>query len=441
MASHHHLRHHPAAASYCYCSHPYSPCHHHPPPQPDWHTLYHPPPQSHLYSAQTHLPNSHQCHPRFQERHFEEERETQHTISSLLHRIATLESAIRSRSSSHSLRAAAARTIQTHFRAFLLRRSRTIRQLKALASLKSTLIFLKSSVSKQTHFDYGVVYHRAMELVRRLDTIQGCDPMIRDGKKSVRRELNKFLDFIDGFHIDRMCVSSGINARYERCNVKNKVPGGEKRESDIKRGGMRSVTLEKLRGLAERIDKLSEEMDDEDGSEVIESTDDVFMEKHRVCDNVKAGLVKQVRGVQSKLKKSVSFADNVKVYTVLNRNPNPFLEENYNDEDDDDDNNIDRVKFVSRDVEDDLCREIEEIGVSPKEAENDDDDDDEEVKVHSENGCDDEKESRSCLRSGGHSGRRIYNQGEVDNIAFSAPLPLKMETRADMIDKRKKISS
>ncbi|KAL6498552.1 hypothetical protein OROHE_026493 [Orobanche hederae] len=438
MASHHHLRHHPTAASYCYCSSPYSLCHHHPPPQPDWHPLYHPPPQPHLYSAQTDLPNSHQCHPRFQERYFEEERDIQHTISSLLHRIATLESALRSRSSPHSLREAAARTIQTHFRAFLLRRSRTIRQLKALASLKSTLSFLKSSVSKQTHFDYDVVSHHAMELFRRLDTIQGGDPMIRDGKKSVRRELNNFVDFIEGFHIEHMGVSRGINVRYKRCNVKNKVPGGEKRVSNIKRGGLRSVTMEKLRGLVERIDKLSEEMDDEEECEVIQSPDDVFMENHRVCDNVKAGLVKQVRGVQSKLKKSVSFADNVKVYRALN--PEPIFEENYNDDDDDD---IDRVKFVSRDFEDDLCREVEEIGVSSKEAENDDDDDEEvpEVEVHSENGCDDEKESRSCLRSGGDFGRRIYNQGEVDNSAFSAPLPLKMETRAGLIDKRKKISS
>ncbi|KAL6551595.1 hypothetical protein OROGR_007749 [Orobanche gracilis] len=431
MASHHHhLRHYPTAASYCYCSPPYSLCHHHPPPQPDWHPLYHPPPQPHLYSAQTNLPNSHQCHPRSQERCFEEERETQHTISSLLHRIATLESALRSRSSPHSLREAAARTIQTHFRAFLLHRSRTIRQLKALASLKSTLGFLKSSVSKQTHFDYDVVYHHAMELVGRLDTIQGGDPMIRDGKKSVRRELNNFLDFIDGFDIEHMGVSSGINVRYKRCNMKNKVPGGEKRVSNMKRGELRSATMEKLRGLVERIDKLSEEMDDEEESKVIESPDDVFMEKYRVCDNVKAGLVKQVRGVQSKLKKSVSFADNVKVYS---------LEKNYSD----DDGNIDRVKFVSRDFEDDLCREVEEIGVSSKEAENDDDDVEEvpEVEVHSENGCVDEKESRSCLRSGGDFGRRIYNQHEVDNAAFSAPLPLKMETRAGMIDKRKKISS
>ncbi|KAK6155034.1 hypothetical protein DH2020_009282 [Rehmannia glutinosa] len=436
MASHHRIRHHSTAASYCYCCSPYSPSHHHPPPPPppDCYPVFHPPPQPHLYSAQTHLPNLHQYHPHFQQRWYEEEIENQHTISSLLRRIAALESALRSRSSSsssRSLRDAAARTIQTHFRAFLLRRSRTLRQLKDLAYIKSALSILKSSVSKQTHFDYDVVYHQAMELVLKLDAIQGGDPMIRDGKISVRRELSNFFDFIDGFYLERRGVSNGVNMRYERGNVKFRVPNGGKKVGNVKCGGLKSVNMEKLRGLAERIDKLAEELDEEE-IEVIEIPN-VSTKKHGDSGNKTGGLVKRLGGVQPKVKKSVSFADNGKVYRVLRRNSEPILDEN-------DDDSIDRV----RDLEDDLCREVEEIGVTSKEA--DDDDDDEEVEAQSENGgsmnsSDGERDVRSHPRNGVNFERKMYNQGGADKIAYSAPLPLKMETRADVIDKRKKLAN
>ncbi|GFQ01443.1 bag family molecular chaperone regulator 8 chloroplastic, partial [Phtheirospermum japonicum] len=370
----------------------------------------------------THLPNSHQTHLHTQERYLEEEIETQHTIASLLRRISTLESALRGRSSSsssYSLRAAAARTIQTHFRAFLLRRSRTLRQLKDLASIKSALSYLKSSVCKQTHFDYDAVYHQARALVLKLDTIKGGDPMIRDGKSSVSRELNKFLDFIDGFYIDR---------RYERVNVRNRVPNGERKLGNAKCGGLKSASMEKLRGLVERIDKLAEELEEEDESEVIKSPGDGFIKKHCVAGNNKGVLVKQVCLVQPKVKKSVSFADSDgKVYRVLRRNSEPIEDE---DEDDDDDVSTGRVNLVSRDFEDDFCREVEEIGFGSKEG-----DDDDEVEARSGNGSDDEKGLRSnYMRSGGNFETNRYDQDEDDNIAFLAPLPPKMEKRASLID-------
>ncbi|KAL3624041.1 hypothetical protein CASFOL_032857 [Castilleja foliolosa] len=374
MSSHHHLRHHPAASSYCYCCPPCTQCHHHPPPPPpsDCHQFYHPPPHPHLYSAQTHLPISHQNHSRSQESYLESGIETQQTIASLLRRISTLESALRGRSSSsssYSLRAAAARTIQTHFRAFLLRRSRTLRQLKDLASIKSTLSYLKCSVSKQTHFDYDAVYHQARALALKLDSIKGCDPMIRDGKCSVRRELNKFLDFISGFYTDW---------RYERINVKNRVPNGERKMGNK---GLKNASMEKLRGLVERIDKLAEELNE---SEVNESPGNSFIEKQCVSGNKKGGVVKQLCEVQPKVKKSVSFADDDgNVYRVL-RNSEPTA-----DDDDDDD---------------DICREVEEIGSGSK-------DDDDEVEAHSENDSEDEKDLRSnYIRSGGDFETKKYDQ-------------------------------
>ncbi|KAL0332131.1 UNVERIFIED_CONTAM: BAG family molecular chaperone regulator 8, chloroplastic [Sesamum calycinum] len=384
MASHHHLC-HPSTASCCrcYCT-SYSACHHHPAPPypPDSHFLFHPPPQPNLCSAQTHLPSSQHYYPHFRESSFQEERQTHPTIVSLLRRISVLEAALHSHSSSsQSLRDASARTIQSHFRAFLLRRSRTLRQLKDLASIKSALCSLKSSVSERTHFDYDVIYHKALNLLLKLNAIQGGDPMIRDGKSSVRRELNKFLDFIDGFCLERRVLSSGVNVRYERNNVKNRVVNSERNMRNVQCGDLRSVNVEKLRGLVERIDRLAEELN-EGESEVIESPG-VLAKKHGVSGNRSGALVKQHCGVQPKVKKSVSFADNGKVYRVVRRNSEPFLVESSDDSIDGD--------GALRELKNDFGREVEEFGVPLKEAEDDD-----EVEAHTESGgfphsCDGEK--------------------------------------------------
>ncbi|KAL0343824.1 UNVERIFIED_CONTAM: BAG family molecular chaperone regulator 8, chloroplastic [Sesamum angustifolium] len=362
-----------------------------------------------------HLPNSQHYYPHFRESSFQEERQTHPTIVSLLRRIAVLESALHSHSSSsQSLRDAAARTIQSHFRAFLLRRSRTLRQLKDLASIKSTLCSLKSSVSERT--------------TSIMMLFIGGDPMIRDGKSSVRRELSKFLDFIDGFCLERRVLSSGVNVRYERNSVKNRVVNSERNMRNVQCGDLRSVNVEKLRGLVERIDRLAEELN-EGESEVIESPG-VLAKKHGVSGNKSGGLVKQHCGVQPKVKKSVSFADNGKVYRVVRRNSEPFLVESYDDSIDGD--------GALRELKNDFGREVEDFGFPLKEAEDDD-----EVEAHTESGgsphsSDGEKDSSIYLRSEGNSGSKMYYQGEADDFTFSAPLPLKMETRADLIDKRKK---
>lgn len=252
--------------------------------------------------------------------------------------------------------------------------------------------------------------------------------MIRDGKSSIRRELNKFLDFIDGFCVERRGLSSGVNVRCGRNNVKHRVAISERNMRHVQCGNLRSVNVEKLRGLVERIDKLAEEE-----NEVIE-TPDVLAKKHGVSGKKSGGLVKQHCGFQPKVKKSVSFADNGKVYRVLRRNSEPLLVENYDDSIDGDN--------AGRDLKNDIGREVEELGVSLKDAEDDDD----EVEARSEDGgslhsSDGEKDSRSYVRSEGNFGSKMYNQGEADNFAFSAPLPLKMETRADLIDKRKKLAN
>lgn len=261
--------------------------------------------------------------------------------------------------------------------------------------------------------------------------VKGGDPMIRDGKSSIRRELNRFLDFVEGFCVDRRVLSSGVNVRYRGNNVKSGVSNSERKMGNVKCGDLKRVNVEKLRGLVERIDKLAEEQ----GEVIKDPNDDSWIRKHGVSGNRSGGLVKENSGVQPKVKKNVSFVENGKVYRVIRRNHEPFLEE-YCDDSIDRDNLVD----AERELEDDLCREIEEIGVSSKEAE---DEDDEELRSESEGSLpssDGEKNSRNYPNSKGNSERKRHDQDASDDFIFHAPLPVKMETRGDSVDKRKKIA-
>ncbi|KAI3976758.1 hypothetical protein MKX01_008616 [Papaver californicum] len=47
-----------------------------------------------------------------------------------------------------------------------------------------------------------------MDLLLKLDSVQGGDPMIRDGKRSISRDLVRFLEFIDSIPVKRQQISS-----------------------------------------------------------------------------------------------------------------------------------------------------------------------------------------------------------------------------------------
>lgn len=300
-----------------------------------------------------------------------------------------------------------------------MRRSITLRHLKDLASIKSNLGFLKSSISGKTHFDYDVVYHKAVNLLLKLDAIPGGDPMIRNGKTSLNRELYRFLDFIEGACMQRRTI--GVNVRQSGNNVRPRVSNCEKKIGNAESGCSKRVNVEKLRGLVERIDRLAEELDEEQGEEIDNPSDEFVVRKYGVSASPTRGLLKQYGGVEPKVKKNVTFAENGKVYRVLRRHSQPYLEEYSNgsiDKDDVDDDDDDE-----KELEDDLCRELEEIGVSPKEG----------VEEEAEDGSsssDGEKDSRHSSVRGGNFGTRP-NQDDTGGSVFSAPLPAKMDRRSN----------
>ena len=123
-------------------------------------------------------------------------------LSCLLRKIDDLESSLNEfagrydqrRDRYSTLRDSAARVIQTRFRPYLVRRSVSFRHLKELALIKSSFVSLKSSV----------VFRKATDLLLQLDSIKGrVDPMIRSSKRSLSRDLVRFLHYIDDCAVRR----------------------------------------------------------------------------------------------------------------------------------------------------------------------------------------------------------------------------------------------
>ncbi|WVZ99217.1 hypothetical protein U9M48_044546 [Paspalum notatum var. saurae] len=161
----------------------------------------------------------------------------------------------------------AARTIQAHFRRFLARRSRTLSQLKDLAVLRSKAAAIRGSLSGRRGgaADPAAVSEAAMGLLLRLDAIQGGDPMIREGKRAVSRELNRILEFVDKVlvreHHEQMAMGDALDTDgyHDGCNaafVAGRPAMGKKKVSFSGNG---------------QVHELSREM--EDGNEVDEGSE------------------------------------------------------------------------------------------------------------------------------------------------------------------------
>ncbi|KNA10297.1 hypothetical protein SOVF_145740 [Spinacia oleracea] len=210
---HHHQQNlHTTAASYCCCQLPPPPsCHHLPPLSPPTTDPFHVAAiVSQLLQSQNHQNLQSQNHQNLHPKNHQNQRPAHQEnpfIFSLLQRIDALESSLQKYSTSgFSLRDAAARIIQAHFRAYLVHRSRTLRQLKDLASIKSALATFKSSISRQAFVDFDSLSHNAMDLLHKLESIQSGDKMIRDSKRTVTREIVEFLELVDGFCAKRRQV-------------------------------------------------------------------------------------------------------------------------------------------------------------------------------------------------------------------------------------------
>ena len=247
--------------------------------------------------------------------------------------------------------------------------------------------------------------------------LQGGDPMIRDGKRSISRDLIRFLEFIDGVSVKRNRVSTialksvrlggtGNKARFfysgQQIAAANFVDfAGDERE-----------LVEKQRNRGDKIRGISRVYEDDDGAGIEIGNPKIsingMMGSNR---NRNGGLVKRHDGDQAKVKKTVSFADNGNVSRVSITTHDPSSSEDGSDLIDDE-----------RELVDTLCREVQEIGGFSKGYENDDEE------AHTENGESPET-NKFEIR-----GQYVDDDGD---FVFSAPLPVKMESRTDLVKNRK----
>ncbi|XP_024014635.1 BAG family molecular chaperone regulator 8, chloroplastic [Eutrema salsugineum] len=381
------------------------------------------------------------------------------------------------RDSSYStLKDSAARVIQTHFRSYLVRRSISLRQLKELASIKSSFLSLKSSVSGKTHFPFEAVSREATDLLLQLDSIQGrVDSMIRDGKRTLCRDLVRFLHYIDDCAVKRreiVCKSAkdvSFRSKCKSSGAKLHVGEGRRTTSEKPKKQIQTIYVTS-NGGEEDIAELEEfhfMTDDAQGIPIVsvESSRKLGSSKSRVGalrqgDKAKTPVTKTVKcgenrnvyeltssaeddsfddgdeilmmsrdaevasdsrsrsrsGVVIKGSggKTVSFEEDGNVYKVYGYTPEASVSEEYESSTSGSNNEVEDIKYV------------------PKE--NEDSGEDEEEEVHSEN---EEESSSECSKEDAqvtenvsHTGRNEHKrefQLRKEDSMFSPPLPLKME--------------
>ncbi|WCJ25629.1 BAG family molecular chaperone regulator 8 chloroplastic [Euphorbia peplus] len=376
-----------------------------------------------------------------------EDQLTHPLISSLLQRITSLESSLaqfHASSSpgmryhpSNSLREAAARVIQAHFRVFLVRRSRTLSQLQDLAFIKSSFNSLKSSISSKTQFNYRVVSQKAMDLLLKLDSIQGGDPMIRDGKRSISGNIVRFLEYIDAITVkkhERVCKAVK-NVRFVRSSSKPRALNSNGHLSVPQKELVKKLSerVEKIRGFSRVFDNDEEDVELEGFQELIDDDEEeeeyqtVLIDRKHINSKSKNGvLVKSTCG-KPRLKKSVSFAENGDLCRIFSDPPEPVLngDGSLSDESDyeDDEEHGDHI-------------ETEERKGMSEDAKNDEVYQDEKgAPSHISNG---ERRAARNPRSD-YCEMISYDQDEDGRLVFSPPVPLKMESRADLMQKRKTV--
>lgn len=262
-----------------------------------------------------------------------------------------------------------------------------------------------------------------MDMLRKLDSVQDGDPMIRSGRRSISVELFGFLKFLDEVLVKRHQISarSVKNARFSQNGRKN------------------GVFIEKLRGAGKEGLGFSSvfENGDEDGvEELLKFHPAVVNEQYpSVFGHGKLGFgharnkafVRNMPGNQTRVKKFMSFADDVNLPRILNAANQPF-------------SNRDVCAEDGEELVRDHCKEEaeEESGSLSRWAEEEEDDDDE---GNLENGgsapdSNDDWNPRRTNLSTKRSDNVFGWHNQDDEFMFSAPLPLKMDSRTNLVNKR-----
>lgn len=239
-----------------------------------------------------------------------------------------------------------------------------------------------------------------MNLLIKLDSIQGNDQMIRDGKRSVSRDLIRFMELIDEISMENELISIR-KVKIGKTGNKSVIL---QRESRIRGSGSR-VHDDDLRNLAENLKNRIEKLNGvgkrrEDGGS---------MKSQRVVKS------------QPKVKKNVSFDEDGNVYRLIERKCGAVLSDG----------------SESSNGDDEVV--VEEIGVSKENGVEEEEEDSSEM---SENEMDPRKNlgtrinQTSKTNQPGQEEEDDDDEEDGDDFVFSAPLPAKMEYRVDSVSKK-----
>lgn len=259
------------------------------------------------------------------------------------------------------------------------------------------------SVSESARVDLRAVSRKATDLFLKIDSIQGVDSMIRDGKRSVSNDLDRFLGSI-GLSIRKNKLSTiGLKSLKTRILYN----GGQNVTSDfVSFGRDERGSKERTRAHVELASELYHVLNDDhdDKSRIIE------LENFRVLNNGKINsLPKRDEVNQGKAKKKVTFARN-------GDRSGLFVSPNKHNSGEDDDS-------VDEELVNNFHRRIQKIAV----VSNENGDGDQEA--YSE-----DEESSQTSNGEGNSKRVTRDEGdyEGDDVDFviSAPMAVKMEPRA-----------
>lgn len=317
--------------------------------------------------------------------------------------------------------------------------------------IKSSFLSLKSSVSGKPIFPFKVVSRKATDLLLQLDSIQGrVDPMIRSSKRSLSRDLVRFLQYVDDCVVrryelvySRKSQAFGVaeDRRVEKvfvsCDgdeeldstaddddseevvcVDKRKAGGSSKFSIVKGNNVvkkptvrKTVVFDKKRNVYKRDVASSAEDDSIDSGE--EESLVVSRDNERKQHGLKARNMVVVKGGggggKNRVVKTVRFDENGNVYKVYGDTPS-ISEEGDDSASGSNDGNGDKKGSGN---------EVVEIKYVPKENEGFEEDQSE-SEVSSSDGS--EGDARNANE---HKKREIEVQ--EGNLMFSPPLPLKME--------------
>lgn len=257
--------------------------------------------------------------------------------------------------------------------------------------------------------------------------LQCGDPIVRDGKRSISRDLVLFLEFIDGVVMKRhgLSLKAVKKARFgQNVNKSRVLPtkcddlGRDQREMI---GKLRD-RIEKIRGFA-RVSENDEEDVELEGFQHVSDEDE-----ENLMTRFKNGVLVKRHGLQPKVKKNVSFAENGNVYRVFSNSDEPVSSGDGSDSSDD-----------HGELVENLRSEVEDVKGFAQETEDDDE-------AHTENdgspqASDGERNPRARMtqRREDIYETKVHDLGQNGYLLFSAPLPVKMESKADIIKRNKAV--